>query len=1151
MTLNKDVFLTDPTDRQIPNLGVAKIEQPETTEEWEVLRYELESFVCEGEYERALERILTTYMSNLGQPQQPAAWVSGFFGSGKSHLVRVLQYLWTDQTLPDGVSASDLVKLPTSVKDALKELRTQSKRAGGSWSAAGTLGAGASDRPRLAFLSIVLRGAGLPGSVPSARFVLWLDREGALEPVKSYVASQGREWATELSNMYVSPVIADALLNAMPDFASDPKAAKAALREQFRPVDDISNEDMLEVFSEVLTMRSERRGKIPCTLVVLDELQQYINNELDRMLTVQGIVEACSAKFESQVLFVATGQSALQATDVLRKLQGRFTVLASLQDADVESVVRSVVLRKAPDKKDELQAALDRVSGEIDRELAGTKIGPTQADASTLVADYPILPARQRFWERVLRSVDQGGTTGQLRTQLRMSLDAVKLVADAPLGSVVPADFLYDSQAEGMLQSGVLLRDTYTKIESLRGLGGDGELRARLCSLIFLISQLPLDTGSDIGVRATAETLADLLVTDLNAGGGTLRKQVPTLLDELAKDGSINDIGGGEFRLQTKEGSEWQKDYSIRLGQALSDTSRIASERDQAIRAAIVGLERIPLLQGTSRTPRKVALHFGSAPPTVAEGRVPVWIRDGWDCTEKAMRDEAISAGTDSAVVFVWLPKMDGKDLSQAIAERVAAADTAALHAPPTTDEGRQARDGMEAKKAGADRRAQELVRRLVQGAKVFQGGGNEIEPSTLEAAVQTAADAALARLFPQFVDADSGDWSKVAQRAREGSADVLGPVGFRGDPLEHPVCKEVLGYVSPSGTKGSDARKRFMAPPYGWPQDAVDGALLALGSVNALSVRQNGVDVAVKDVSTGKVTTTTFYREANPPSAIQRIQVRKFLQECGHAVQGGEEALGLGRVLDEMQVIAAGAGGEAPRPETPDTTELKELSNQPGNTRIVFAFERLEDLRAQRQEWNRRRDLITTRMPSWLQVQSLLSHGAGIAELEEVRDQVEAVRAGRQLLDEPDPVEPLLATTSTVMRDTVMQAADHVQAAYDGAMSSLAGSQEWAQLSEEDTARFAEQIGLMSPRVLDVSTTDALVAALERTPLSAWRDRAEAMPERANRARMLAIKAAEPQAVPFAPPKASLRTADDVDRYVEELRTALLKAIEDGTVII
>lgn len=1151
MTLNKEVFLEDPTDQQIPNLGVAKIEQPGTPEEWDVLRYELSHFVCEGAYESGLERILSTYVRSLGQPQQPAAWVSGFYGSGKSHLVRVLQYLWTDQRFPDGTTANDLVKLPSSVTDALAELRTVGKRSGGLWSAAGTLGAGASDKIRLAFLSIVLRGAGLPGNVAPARFVLWLDREGILDQVKSHVAAAGREWATELSNMYVSPVIADALLASMPDFAAEPKAAKAALREQFRPVDDVSNEDMLEVFGEVFAMRSEKAGKIPCTLVVLDELQQYINNDLDRMTVVQSVVEACSSKFESQVLFVATGQSVLQSTDVLKKLQGRFAVLVSLSDTDVESVVRNVVLRKAPDKKAELQAALERVSGEIDRELAGTKIAPTQADAPRLVADYPILPARQRFWERALRAVDRGGGAGQLRTQLRMSLDAVKLVAQEPLGTVVPADFLYDSQADGMLQSGVLLRDTYTKIEALRGKSPNDDLKARLCGLIFLISQLPTDAGSDIGVRATPEMLADLLVSDLNDGSSALRKQVPALLQELSQDGTITEIGGGEYRLLTKEGSEWQKDYSIRLGQALGDTSRNASERDQAIRGAAAGLERIPLLQGTSKTPRKVALHFGSTPPSVAEGRVPIWIRDGWDCTEKAMRDDAISAGTDSPVVFVWLPKTDGQDLSQSIAERIAASDTAALHAPPTTEEGRQARDGMEAKKAGADRRVQELVRRLVQGAKVFQGGGNEIEPSTLETAVQAAADAALARLFPQFVDADSGDWSKVAQRARDGSADVLGPVGFKGDPLEHPVCKEVLGFVSASGTKGGDVRKRFMAPPYGWPQDAVDGASLALQSVNAFSARQNGVDVGIKDVSTGKVSTTTFYREANPPSAIQRIQVRGFLNECGHDVQGGEESLGLARVLDEMISLASQAGGEPPRPEPPDIQALKELSNQPGNTRIVQAYTQLDELRTFREDWLRRRDLIAERVPAWEQLQPLLAQGAGLPQLAEISEQAEAVKAGRQLLDQPDPVEPLLAAASTALRDAVTLASARVHTEYETAVSSLAGSREWNRLDQTDTDRILAESGLMSPASPDISTTTALIASLGQTSLAAWRDKAEAIPERAQRARMLAIKAVEPQAVSFAPPKANLKTQEDVERYVGELKAALLKAIEDGTVII
>src|SRR5207244_3229613 len=82
-TLNRDVFLRDPTTLSIPNLGVAKIGEPRTPDEWEVLRFELASFVCEGEYARGLETILSTYLSSLGQPAQPAAWVSGFYGSGK------------------------------------------------------------------------------------------------------------------------------------------------------------------------------------------------------------------------------------------------------------------------------------------------------------------------------------------------------------------------------------------------------------------------------------------------------------------------------------------------------------------------------------------------------------------------------------------------------------------------------------------------------------------------------------------------------------------------------------------------------------------------------------------------------------------------------------------------------------------------------------------------------------------------------------------------------------------------------------------------------------------------------------------------------------------------------------------------------------
>ncbi len=83
-TKNWEVFAKDPRSSTIPNDGVTEVGLPTTDKEWDVLRYELSTFVCEGEYERGLERILNTYLANLDQSVQPAVWVSGFYGSGKS-----------------------------------------------------------------------------------------------------------------------------------------------------------------------------------------------------------------------------------------------------------------------------------------------------------------------------------------------------------------------------------------------------------------------------------------------------------------------------------------------------------------------------------------------------------------------------------------------------------------------------------------------------------------------------------------------------------------------------------------------------------------------------------------------------------------------------------------------------------------------------------------------------------------------------------------------------------------------------------------------------------------------------------------------------------------------------------------------------------
>jgi len=227
---NRDIYQRDPTKITLLNNGVATMTDALTDDERRTLRFELEHFVCEGEYQRGLVRILESYLSNQGQPEQPAAWVSGFFGSGKSHFAKMLRFLWTDYTFAeDGASARGLARLHTDVNELLREITTLGKRAAGLRAAAGTLGAGAGDSVRLALLGIIFKSAGLPESFPQARFCLWLKKHGAYEQVSAAVEAQGRDFRRELNDMYVSPLISKGLLAADPDAESTATSSRVAI----------------------------------------------------------------------------------------------------------------------------------------------------------------------------------------------------------------------------------------------------------------------------------------------------------------------------------------------------------------------------------------------------------------------------------------------------------------------------------------------------------------------------------------------------------------------------------------------------------------------------------------------------------------------------------------------------------------------------------------------------------------------------------------------------------------------------------------------------------------------------------------------------------------------------------------------------------
>ena len=1144
---NRDIYQRDPSKITLLNNGVASMTDALTEDERRTLRFELEHFVCEGEYQRGLVRILDSYVSNQGQPEQPAAWVSGFFGSGKSHLAKMLRFLWTDYTFPeDGASARGLARLPTDVQDLLKEITTLGKRAHGLHAAAGTLGAGAGDSVRLALLGIAFKSAELPESYPQARFCIWLRKNDIYDEVCAAVEADGRDFRRELNDMYVSPLIAKALLAADPNFAASEKEARAALRAQFPKPKDITTDEFVAALQETLAPD----GEVPCAVIILDEVQQYIGDDTSRSYIVQEVVEACSKRFGDRLLFLGTGQTALSGTPALQRLQGRFTVNVELSDTDVETVTRRVVLAKRPDRVNDVKSTMDGNAGELDRHLVGTKIGPRSEDKSILVEDYPLLPVRRRFWEHALRAVDRAGTAGQLRTQLRIVYDAIRRTADDPVGTVVPADFLFEEISANLLQSGVLLREVNETIVEQDDGTPDGLLKSRLCALVFLIRKLPREAGVDIGIRATADALADLLVKDLAKDGAALRGQLPKLLDELVAAGTLMKLDD-EYSLQTRESSEWEAEFRNRQTKLVNDPTRMSSKRAQLLGAAVQdAIGSVKLLHGKCKEPRKLALHFGSEPPQGTAHEIPVWIRDGWGADEKSVIADARAAGADSPVIHVFVPKSRADALARVVAAQSAAKDTLEYKGVPSTPEGIEARQGMETRLTEANNSLRALVSEVVDGAKVYQGGGSERLEMSLLDKVREAANASLDRLFYDFKDADDHRWPKVIERARKGAEHPLEALDYSGKTEDHPVCSAVLSFVG-SGKKGKDVRSHFSDPPYGWSRDAVDAALISLFGTGHLRATTSGTPFKPGQLDQAKVSSTDFRVESATIDTRQRLKVRKLFQTAAVACKPNEETAAAGEFLSKLSELARGAGGEAPLPERPDTSHLLDLQSLAGNEQLVGILNRHDELLKNIEDWTKAQDLAEKRLPAYKRLLSLVNHAEGLDAAKEAQPQIEAISANRSLLDSADPVPDLAKTLADALRAALVEAEKHYSEIFEEESARLEAAESWQKIEQTERDRILKGLNITKVSKGATGTEQEVLDSLDRISLEAWRTKTAALPQLFADARIQADKLVEPKTHHVKLGSATLRTPEEVKAWAKKTEQELLEQLKQGPIVV
>lgn len=1141
--LNQEIYRRNPAALKLVNEGVVNVNDETTSQAMAVLKYELETFVCEGEYARGLEHILETYLKNIEQPQQPGVWISGFYGSGKSHLVKMLRALWVDTLFDDGATARGIAELPPNITYLLKELSTQAKRYGGLHAASGTLGAGASGSVRLALLRIVFKSVGLPEQYPIARFVMWLKSEGILDAVRKEVEKNVLNWEEELANFYVAEGLHNALVKLKPNLFPSQATCVDTLNNLYPHVSDISSDDMVKAIRQALAKDS----KFPLTLIVLDEIQQFIGEDSERSMAVQEVVEACCKKIGGKLLFIGTGQTAVTGTPNLKKLEGRFTIRVELSDTDVEAVIRKVILAKKPEAISPIKQVMQVNLGEISRHLSGTSIGHQQDDVYYFDQDYPILPVRRRFWENTLRVLDQTGTASQLRNQLSMIHKVVQTNLSEPLGNVVPADYLYFDSADKMLQSRILPRKVHEKTMSWRNSTDDKHLVARACGLIFLINKLA-GSNNEIGIKATVDTLADLMVENLPEGSSKLRSSLPELLNKCELLIKVGD----EYRIQTEESVAWTDEFLSQRNALANEAHRIEAERDDRIRGHFAKLvQTLSITQGKSKVTREISPVFAPQLPVDHEKRVYVWVRDGWSIEDSSVRAEAFQAKNDSPTIFVFVPKRSADDLRHNIIDFKASSETLQKRGFPNTAEGKEARAAMETIHQTANSRIEELLNDIFSGARVYQGGGNEIVGNNLQDTILEAAEKAFQRLYPQFDTADHAGWGTVYTKAKAGAPDALRAVNFDGEPAKHPVCKNILGFIA-GGKKGTEIRTHFEEAPFGWPRDALDGAIQVL-LINGLILAQDdrGQRVDPRDLERKAIGKIFFKVESTTITTEQRIKIRKLFQIVGVPTKPEEELKNVPEFLEKMDELAERAGGDAPKPTKPDTNSIEDIKKTAGNEQLLAIYNRHEELAKSYDEWTKTALNIEKKWNAWLNLQELVEYADEVKEGQETIQSAKVIEEQRLLLAEPNMVNPLIKPLEEALRKKLTESYQLYVTELAQQTELLEKDSSWQELPEESREEIKEKCEINPIEKISVGTRSELIKELDQRSINSWNERTDALSGRFARARELAAKELEPKTQFIDIPRPTIKTEEDIETWLQEIKKQLKAALKKGPIII
>lgn len=463
----KDMFVKK-IDREIQ--GVIIVGQGEDAN----VSQELEEYVVTRELQKHFADFYSAYKKGIVETTpKMGVWISGFFGSGKSHFLKILSYLLEnrqvgdrkamdyfveDKKIVDPMVLADM-KLAADTPTDVILFNIDSKSE--------TNGKQNKDAIVNVFLKVFNQMQGFCGSIPHvADLERRLSEEGRYDEFKAtFEEEYGDPWEDSRQDFdFIQDSVVDALVSM--DFMSE-AAARNWCEKAVEPY-TISIED----FAKRVKSYIERKGNNHHVVFLVDEIGQYIGDDSKLMLNLQTVTEELGKECMGKAWVIVTSQQDIDSITKVKgndfsKIQGRFDTRLSLSSANVDAVIKKRILEKTEPAAQALRLLYEQKATIIKNLIVfnDTAEKKLYASAEDFAEVYPFVPYQFNLLSSVLTSIRTHGASGKHlsggeRSMLALFKESAVNVMNEEAGAIVPFHRFYDA-LENFLDhshSGVIIR---------------------------------------------------------------------------------------------------------------------------------------------------------------------------------------------------------------------------------------------------------------------------------------------------------------------------------------------------------------------------------------------------------------------------------------------------------------------------------------------------------------------------------------------------------------------------------------------------------------------------------------------------------------------------------------------------------------------